>query len=206
MIARTRFPATIAATALLTALTIDVGVGQQISAAALVPLLRNGGHVMVMRHASSPRETPNKQTANADNLQLERQLDQAGRSSSTAMGNALRALGIPVGDVLVSPTYRARETARLAQLPNPRPQVELGDGGKSMQGVSDEQGVRLRQRASTLPKGTNTLIVTHQPNIARAFPDWGEVADGEIVVVGSDGKGGIRPLGRIRIEQWPALR
>jgi hypothetical protein len=44
------------------------------------------------------------------------------------------------------------------------------------------------------------------PNIARAFPDWGEVADCKVVVVGSDGKGGVRPVGRIRIEEWAQLR
>src|SRR5438128_756835 len=98
---------------------------------ALVKALRQGGYVIVMRHASSPREAPNKQTANPDNLKLERQLDDEGRSGATAMGKALRELKIPVGDVLSSPTYRALETARFAQLPNPRTYAELGDNGQS---------------------------------------------------------------------------
>jgi len=180
--------------------------GQTLSADAIVTSLRQGGYVMVMRHASSPRESPDKRTANADNVKLERQLDEAGRSGSTAMGRALRDLKIPVGDVLTSPTYRALETVRLAQLANPRTYVELGDGGQSMQGVSDAQGAWLRERATRLPKGTNTIIVTHMPNIARAFPDWGAVADGEVVIVGSDDKGRSRPLGRIKIEEWSRLR
>jgi phosphohistidine phosphatase SixA len=32
------------------------------------------------------------------------------------MGEAIKKLGVPIGDVLSSPTYRARETARLASL------------------------------------------------------------------------------------------
>jgi hypothetical protein len=44
------------------------------------------------------------------------------------------------------------------------------------------------------------------PNLARAFPDWGAVADGETVVLRPDGAGGTTVLGRIRIEDWPALR
>jgi hypothetical protein len=45
-----------------------------------------GGYVIVMRHASSPRDVPDKRHANADNVNLERQLDEAGRASATAMG------------------------------------------------------------------------------------------------------------------------
>jgi broad specificity phosphatase PhoE len=75
-----------------------------------------------------------------DNIELERQLDAGGRAGATAMGQALRDLTIPIGEVLTSPTYRAMEIVRLAQLPNPQPHPELGDGGQSMQGVTEAQG------------------------------------------------------------------
>jgi phosphohistidine phosphatase SixA len=178
---------------------------QTLSADRLVALLRQGGCVLVMRHASSPREVPDRQTANPDNVKMERQLDERGRTDSIAMGKALRDLKIPVGDVLSSPTYRALETVRLAQLPAPQSHAELGDGGQSMQSVSDQQGAWLRERAMRLPKAANTIVVTHMPNIARAFPEWGAVADGEAVVIGSDGNGA-RVIGRIKIEEWPTLR
>jgi phosphohistidine phosphatase SixA len=180
--------------------------GQGASAQSLVTSLKRGGYVLVMRHASAPRDVPDKQTANADNVKMERQLDETGRRTSTAMGKALRDLKIPVGEVLSSPTYRALETAKLAQLPNVQPHAELGDGGQSMQGASDPQAQWLRDRASRLPKGTNTIIVTHMPNISRAFPEFGAVADGEAVVVGADEKGMPRALGRIKIEEWPGMR
>jgi phosphohistidine phosphatase SixA len=178
----------------------------QTTPGALVSSLKQGGYVLVMRHASSPRETPDKATAHPDNLKMERQLDEAGRAGATAMGTALRTLQIPVGDVLSSPTYRALETARLAQLPKAESHAELGDRGQSMQGVTEADGAWLRARAAQLPQGSNTIVVTHMPNISRAFPDWGQVADGETVVVGPDGKGGLRSLGRIKIEEWPQLR
>jgi len=168
--------------------------------------LRSGGYVIVMRHASSPRETPDKQTANPDNVKLERQLDAAGRAGATAMGQALADLKVPVGEVLTSPTYRAMETVRLAKLPNPQPRDELGDGGQSMQGASDTQAAWLRSAVSKVPKGANTIIVTHMPNIARAFPEWGAVADGESVVLQPDGKGGATVVGRITIDEWRRLR
>lgn len=177
----------------------------QTPADQLVASLKRGGYVLVMRHASSPREVPDKQKANADNVKLERQLDEAGRSASTAMGKALSDLKIPIGAVLSSPTYRAMETVRFAQLPKPQSHEELGDGGQNMLAVAEAQGRWLRERALRLPKGSNTIIVTHSPNITSAFPEWGAVADGEAVVVGPDGKGGAQALGRIKIEEWPAF-
>ena len=58
-------------------LSVVAGVGhaQSLSGEALVKALRQGGYIIVMRHASSPREAPDKQTANADNVNRERQLD-----------------------------------------------------------------------------------------------------------------------------------
>ncbi len=180
---------------------------QTLSGDALVKALRQGGSVIVMRHASSPREAPDAQIANADNVNRERQLDEAGRASAVAMGKALRQLNIPIGEVLSSPTYRALETVRLAQLPAARTVTELGDGGQSMQGVAEAQSAWLRKKVTELPTGTNTIIVTHFPNMTRAFPQWTSgLADGEALVFGSDGKGGTTLVTRIKIEEWPGLR
>jgi phosphohistidine phosphatase SixA len=170
---------------------------------ALISQLRQGGFVLVMRHASSPRERPAKELANPDNTTLERQLDDAGRRGATAMGAAFRALHIPVGTVWSSPTYRARETVRLAALGTPSAVDELGDGGQSMQGVTETQAEWLRAKASEAPTSGNTLIVTHLPNLSRAFPDWGStVVDGEVVVLRPDGHGRSAVVGRIPIERW----
>jgi phosphohistidine phosphatase SixA len=179
---------------------------QNLSSGALVSGLRQGGYVIVLRHTSSPREAPSKQTANPDNVNLERQLDGTGRDSAIAMGKALRDLKIPIGDVLSSPTYRALETVKYAQLGNPVPHAELGDRGQSMQGVSDSDGAWLRDRTAQLPKMGNTIIVTHMPNLSRAFPQTTGVADGEALIFHPDGKGGTVLAGRIKIEEWPLLK
>lgn len=188
-------------------LVLGTAHGQTLSSDALIKALRQGGCVIVMRHASSPREAPSAQTANRDNVNRERQLDEAGRASAIAMGKALRELNIPIGEVYSSPTYRALETVRLAQLPNPTTAVELGDGGRSMQGVTESQGEWLRKKAAQLPVGVNTIVVTQLPNISQAFPQWASgLTDGEALVIGSDGKGGTALLGRIKIDEWPQFR
>jgi phosphohistidine phosphatase SixA len=89
---------------------------QNLEGAALVRALERGGYVVVMRHASSPSEPPAKDSADAENTRDERQLDEKGRTTVTAMGKALHDLKIPLGEVLSSPTYRALETVRYAQL------------------------------------------------------------------------------------------
>jgi len=175
---------------------------QQLQGDALVKALRQGGYVIVMRHASSPREVPDKPTANPDNVKPERQLDQEGRATATAMGKSFRDLKIPVGTVFSSPTYRALETVRYAQFGNPQPVPELGDNGQSMQGGTEAQAAWLKKKAAEFPKGTNTLLITHMPNMSRAFPDaTANLADGEALVFGPAGV-----VARIKIEDWPRMK
>jgi phosphohistidine phosphatase SixA len=174
---------------------------QQLQGPELVKALRQGGYVIVMRHASSPREAPDKAAANPDNLKPERQLDQEGRATATAMGRALRDLKIPVGAVLSSPTYRALETIRYAQFGNPQTFPELGDNGQSMQGGTEAQATWLKKKVTEFPKGANTLIVTHMPNMSRAFPQsTANLADGEAMVFGPSGV-----VARIKIEEWKGM-
>lgn len=179
---------------------------QTLSGTALISALKKGGYVIVMRHASSPRELPDERTANPDNLTRERQLDDAGRAAAAAMGKAARSLAIPIGEVLTSPTYRALETVRLGQLGVPKTIDALGDRGQSMQGVTEADGAWLRNRVTQFSAGTNIILVTHQPNLARAFPDIADVSDGEALVFGADAKGGATLIARIKIEEWPRLK
>jgi len=185
-------------------LHIDGAIAQDLTGASLTIALRRGGYVIVMRHASAPREEPDARTANADNTARERQLDAAGRTASIAMDEALRRLEIPINEVFTSPTYRARETVRLLGLANPTSVDELGDGGRSMQGVSPAQTAWLQKIVARVPAG-NSLIVTHMPNIAAAFPQASAVADGESLIFRPDGRGGATIVARVRIEEWPRL-
>jgi phosphohistidine phosphatase SixA len=182
-------------------------VGAELSGQALVHALQHGGYVMVMRHASSPTQPPEARTADAENVRRERQLDERGRASATAMGEALRHLKVPIGQVFSSPTYRALETVRLGRFGKPQAVPELGDGGRSMQGASDAQAAWLRKIVTEFAKGTNTLVVTHQPNLARAFPQWAAgLGDGEALIFGPNGKGGATLVARVKIDEWPQLQ
>ncbi len=193
--------------AMLLGLAIAAGMNAQaLSGPALVNALGQGGYVIVMRHASSPRETPDAKTTNPDNVNHERQLDETGRTTAIAFGKALRDLKIPIGEVLSSPTYRALETIRLAQLPMPKTVPELGENGQSMKEAKESQAAWLRKAVTQLPKQSNTILVTHFPNMSAAFPeDTSGLTDGEALVFGPDGKGGSAVVARVKIEEWPKL-
>lgn len=176
--------------------------------AALLKELQQGGYVIAMRHASSPGTLPNPVQADPENVQHERQLDDAGRASARSMGEALQRLKIPIGQVLSSPAYRALQTARLARLASPTTATELGDSGLSMQ--ADTNGTRakwLRAKVAELPlSGTNTILITHFPNIKEAFPDnVSGLAEGEALIFRPDGTGGASFKARVKMDDWANL-
>ena len=188
---------------------LSTGFSQSLSGDAIATALRAGGYVIVMRHASSPRSPPDAALANTDNTQRERQLDEVGRASARDMGEALRRLGIPIGEVLSSPTYRALETVRLARLGEAKTRPELGDSGANMEPQSDgKRGTWLRARTAESPQpGLNTVIVTHYPNVMEAFPTSAAgLADGEALVFRPDGHGDASVVARVKIEEWKGMR
>ena len=193
---------------MLTVLAVTAADSAAVSGQNLAVALRTGGYVILMRHASSPRNPPDPGTANADNPNLERQLDEAGRASAVAFGEAVRRLPIPVGQVLSSPTYRALETINFAQLGMPTTYPQLGDGGQSM--ITDTTGARgawLRSKVAELPAmGKNTVIVTHFPNISEAYPtEAAGLADGEALIFHPDGRGAAKLIARVKNDEWAQL-
>lgn len=180
---------------------------QETGKGALVEALRAGGYVIVMRHASSPRAKPDAASAAPGNVDLERQLDDNGRATAKAMGEAIRRLRIPVGEVLSSPTFRAMQTARLLNLAAPTAVPELGDGGQGMR--EDREGTRsawLRTKAGEpVPAQTNRLLITHVPNLRGAFGQAADgMDDGESLIIKPDG-GRAVVIGRVKIEEWSSF-
>lgn len=180
--------------------------GQDLSGTALVAALRHGGYVVVMRHAHAPDASPSAQDADPGNTKDERQLDAAGRSAAQRLGAALRALRLPIGAVWSSPTYRARQTARLAGLRNPKIAVELGDNGRSMTATTGDQAGWLRSLANRAPRArTDTFVVTQYPNIKAAFGDEAaDMKDGEALVL-RPGANGPKVVARVTMDEWSEL-
>jgi phosphohistidine phosphatase SixA len=180
----------------------------ELAGSALVNALWHGGYVLVLRHASSPFEVPDKSTADPENPSLERQLDAAGKETSTAMGKAIKTLGIPIGEVESSQTFRALQTAKLADLPHPTLIAELTEGAQGMTADANKaRAAWLTLAAATVPRaGTNTVLITHTPNMMSAFGEKAkDIKAGEAMVFRPDGKGGTSLVARVTIDEWPQL-
>jgi phosphohistidine phosphatase SixA len=104
--------AALAAPALLLARPGLAATAQGAEAASLVAALRAGGVVAVMRHGITDRSQVD--TGDLANRAGQRNLSEAGRAQSIRTGRAVAALGIPLGQVLASPVFRALDTADLA--------------------------------------------------------------------------------------------
>jgi len=77
-----------------------------------VALLRAGGLNLYLRHGLTDRSQID--TGRRGDRSGQRNLSEAGRAQATRLGEAFRALGIPVAEVLTSEVFRARDTAELA--------------------------------------------------------------------------------------------
>lgn len=176
--------------------------GSLLEGKQLTTALAAGGYVFLMRHASSPATPPTPDQAEPGNVSHERQLDEAGRAAARAMGEAMRHLRIPVGKVLSSTSYRALETAGMAGFPDPQTYDDLAASGRS-----PEHSASLRAQVALVPDaGTNTVIISHLPNISDAFPgDAKDLAEGEALIYHPDGHGKVTLVARVKIEDWPKL-
>src|SRR5579884_1044372 len=85
-----------------------------LSHAELIQALQQGGYVIFIRHPQTDPNQADTDTLHLNNWRAQRQLTPQGRAQATALGNAFRALHIPVGMVLTSRFKRAMDAAKLA--------------------------------------------------------------------------------------------
>jgi phosphohistidine phosphatase SixA len=167
--------------------------------------LRDGGHVIVFRHGATYPDQADTDPFNLANVDKQRQLNDAGRAKAKEIGEAFRKLKIPVGQVHTSLLYRAIETGKL-MFPDITPMTAIDLVETSLSPSPNENARRnavLRKLASTVPPaGTNTVVVSHCPNILDAFgKDWFDIREGEASVFKLDGNGGYRFIVRVQ-DEW----
>src|SRR3954447_6582381 len=85
----------------------------QLTNAALLDALRTGGFVLYFRHTSTDFGQNDDRMTGYEDCSLQRNLTEQGRDEARAIGRAIKALRIPVGEVLSSPFCRTMETGRL---------------------------------------------------------------------------------------------
>jgi phosphohistidine phosphatase SixA len=174
---------------------------------ALVEALRQGGYVIYFRHAATDYSIPESQQGEAwwqsCDPQVVRNLSEAGRQQARAIGEAFRALQIPVDRVLSSEFCRVAETARLAF-----GQIELSADltgfGTADEAERERRIVALQTMLATPPPaGTNTILVGHLFNIQAAATV--SLPEGGVAIFEPRGQAGFQLVARISSDEWSNL-
>src|SRR5947208_17194699 len=95
----------------------------------LVQSLRAGGYNIVVRHGATFSDQADTDPFNFDNIAKQRNLNDKGKELAKAFGDAIRQVGVPVGEVYTSKFNRAYETAIRAGFEHIEKIVDLTEGG-----------------------------------------------------------------------------
>ena len=154
-------------------------------------LLRDGEHVVLLRHAMAPGATD---PANFDieKCSTQRNLSERGKQQARKVGALFAARAAPTERVLTSRYCRTKETARLA----------FGEAEEfpPLDPPAADEAERQAQLASIVAEvsnysGSGNLVMVTHLEIIQALT--GQTArEGEAVIVGSDGEN-LHVLGRI---------
>jgi phosphohistidine phosphatase SixA len=169
--------------------------------------LRGGGLVIVLRHGATFSDQADTDPLNFDNIAAQRNLNDKGKMLAKEFGVALRQAGVPVGAVYTSKYNRAYETAVLAGFKDIEKTADLTEGGLVVSpNENNRRAEAFRKMLATVPKaGTNTILVTHYPNITVALgKDWFDVKEGEASIFRPEG-GNYKLVARLQMDEWPRI-
>jgi len=173
----------------------------------LASALRAGGLVILVRHGATFPDQADTDPWHFDDITKQRNLNDKGKALAKSFGEALRQAGVPIGKVYTSNFNRAYETATLAGFTDIEKTADLTEGGLVVPPKeNDRRAAALRKLLETAPKpGTNTLLVTHKPNILDALgKDWFDVKEGEASIFRpQDGKYVL--VARVQMADWPRI-
>ena len=170
--------------------------------AALVKALRAGGFTLYFRHTATDFSQNDAAMKGYDECALQRNLSEEGRRQARAVGEWVRRLSLPVGEVIASPFCRTMETGRLMFGRAEPSTVVRGYEGTSSANADYTKLVALL--ASPPAKGGTLRMITTHGNPFRAIAGPPHLQEGEAAV--------LKPLGqsfavvaRIKVGDWEGL-
>ncbi len=201
---------TLAALALLFGLASILSAPVPTSAAddkEIANALRAGGLIIVLRHGSTFRDQADTDPLHYENIAAQRNLNDPGKVTARAFGEAFRQIGVPVGEVYTSQFNRAYETAVLAGFKDIVKSVDITEGGLVVSpNENDRRTAAFRKLLAIAPKpGADTVIITHKPNIIDALgKDWFDVKEGEASIFKPEGSS-YKLVARVQMDEWPRI-
>src|ERR1700750_768789 len=178
------------------------------SQAEWIDALRQGGHVIVFRHGATYPDQADTDPLNFANVASQRQLNDEGRALAKSIGESMRKLKIPVGEVHTSMFQRAVDTGTLLGFGDVKASPDITEGGLVVSPNENNRRAAPVRNVGAVPPmaGSNVVIVSHKPNIMDAFgKDWFDVREGEASVFRPDGNGGHALIVRVQANEWSKL-
>lgn len=168
--------------------------------------LRKGGYVLYMRHGNSDTTRPDRvPNVDLNDCSTQRPLTEEGKKVAASVGEAIRKVKIPVGEVFVSPMCRTKDTALAAFGPN----FTVLDHLQYTANLTNEEKATMMPKTRALlskpvMEKTNRVLVAHAPNLMDIMGYFPRI-EGTIVVLKPLDDKGFEYLGSIVPQQWPAL-
>lgn len=161
-------------------------------------LLKQPGHILLLRHSNAPGATPEPYGINLKDCKIQRNLDDDGRAQARRIGEAFRKHGIKSVRLYSSQFCRALETAKLTGLGPVKElpalnQVFLADAS-GMHDTADKTTKFMK----TIPAKQLTMLVSHVSNIQAIA--GAQLSSGEIAVVHLDKAGSVVVDGHIMVK------
>lgn len=143
-------------------------------------LLREGGHVALVRHANAPGSgEPSR--FDIENCRTQRNLSDRGRNQARRMGALIAARAAPTEKVLASRFCRTLDTARLVFGDRLLEEFEPLDDFAFDDAMEEEHVAATVEAIREYTGWGNFFLVTHEANI-RALTGAG-AREGEVVIV-----------------------
>lgn len=149
---------------LLPAILLMACNGPVLADPALWKKLAAGGHVLLVRHASTDPGVGDPPGFRLEDCTTQRNLSAGGREEARNLGKALQQRGIPVAAVRSSRWCRCLETARLAFDSKVQPWPAL-DNTFETPDRRPQQMREIRKWLTQPVSGGNVVLVTHGVNI-----------------------------------------
>ena len=161
---------------------------------SVVAMLRTGGLVIVFRHAHTDRSRMESHDFSLTDRSTQRNLSEQGVSDATQIGRRVKALGIPIAEVLASPMFRTLESAQHA--------FGRADTTELLRSRGSSPDARALLTGA-VELGQNRVLVTHNAFLHRYLEPLGvrQIGEGDAVVVRPLGDR-FEVVGRIRVADW----
>ena len=157
--------------------------------------LRQGGVVLLMRHAATEPGTGDPPDFRPGDCSTQRNLSAAGRLQAQRMGALLAARGVRPAAVFSSAWCRCLETAALAFPDIPAVNLPALDSLFMDSRRAPAQTAALREALGRIPRSGVTVWVTHQVNAGALTGEYPGM--GEILVLRPQGTGKFLIVGRL---------